>query len=1409
MKPMLIRALVAIFLLAPAVRAEVILQYFGTTWSEIERRLPELAERGYDSLWLPPPFKAGAGTFSVGFDTLDRFDLGDRDQSGTVRTKYGTKAELVSLMRAAHRFGLRVYFDNVMAHNAGPLDPATEPGELFPGVPGFVPEDFHLVRDGTTWRKPADYPDYQNEWEVLNRNPFAWDIAQELPDNVSFNPNGTLEGATFPKWSGVRHPGRSEWYLDTDLTVGTNGAGDPVHPFANKEPFQDTGYVDGAVNVGAGNGKFDFKDLNTNGQHDVGEISEAFTDTGVDPTVPSRQTASWGLGDGIYNMGNPVAEDVNQMLFRAVRWFIAETKPDGFRLDAVKHVPSYFFGKQDGADKDLVNWGYNGQIQEQFNISRGFSDWNNHRDSLYSSDYQSRDDAMLFGEHLGSPPAEGGYLSAGMRIANDNILNTLKNGIGSSLAGYDQPNYGGFGANTTQNVSYVMSHDNNYLFSGDRPLAHAHILTREGLPIVYTDGYNQAGAPDYFPKPSGVNFLGQFGDNSVISAVAVHRDFARGYQVARWSDQNFAAYERVDNRENKDGGSWNGETMLYMMARNYQPNGQARLVQTGFPVGATLVNQSAFGGRFRVYVNPSGQVVDGGGNPPIVPPGGWFAFTWHNPVMPLVWQAPEHQAGVPPISIYQNGSPAALMDHWRTDGKDGDPAFNPYGVPGGDTATRSYKVRIPRVTDGSDLRIVARADGSADNIRLKLDGGVDVNSQMDFGPLTGDLRDFPPGLNEDQVDAANPSDRIRQAATDVYQGYEQMRFVRRSAEKFAAVTRTRNVIGSPGAETWQTTIGTAGVTTNNGGGANSTLGNLPSWAEHDPAAGNQHVTAPVSQMNPPPQSAAGQPLDLWVKVGYQFQADKVWIYYTTDGSNFPEGSNGRGKGTTQVVEAGFSFNGTNDGTAIPDWWKATLPAMANGTVLRYKIGVRRQNASPAVFPFSPGEIDLAERMETEFEIDGFDATSAPYRVHNDHGEIATGLTEGFHVLRSRAFVGRGDGSSIFKTNTQVFYYDTQAPSGEVAFPKQNDQIGGSSYGAVVITDPSVTEVWYHIDDLDSGNDNPATGNGINNWKLAAAVTVPTNLGTSGFAKEWRFTYENIPTSGIANLVIRLKEASSSADMNLSDVAGRFTTLTRQVNTGSSINFNIGFPSFAGETVDDNYTMKVYFKKELIPNGMTDSQFLDEFSIYISSTVSGQPEGPVLQPRAGYTLVRNVNASEHSVEFTFPNLYNGQPDFLHTVRVEHRRGSLTLGDGEVVKMRVDDDIDADNDGLPNWWELLHGIEANNATGRHGAAGDFDLDGVPNMREYLFGMNPALADPEAEPKVSLTRHATLANAWTLGFPTIPNRIYQFQRSATLQPGAWQPLGTPANTAGAAGAGGIEIDDTEIQTRRFYRMSVSPSP
>src|SRR5580693_1833365 len=205
-------------------RAEVILQYFNTSWNEIATRMPELAEAGYTALWLPPPFIAGSSS-SVGYDTYLRFDYGTSSA-----TLYGTADDLQNVVKVAHRFGIRVYFDNVMNQNGGPL-PDTPPGTLSNTQPGFVPEDFHLIVSSTNPPSYSTLPsaneNYNIEQQDLYLNQFGADIAQESP-NGSF---GAAGFDTYPKFFGIRQPNNPELYPDTNVTVATDGQGNAVHPF--------------------------------------------------------------------------------------------------------------------------------------------------------------------------------------------------------------------------------------------------------------------------------------------------------------------------------------------------------------------------------------------------------------------------------------------------------------------------------------------------------------------------------------------------------------------------------------------------------------------------------------------------------------------------------------------------------------------------------------------------------------------------------------------------------------------------------------------------------------------------------------------------------------------------------------------------------------------------------------------------------------------------------------------------------------------------------------------------------------------------------------------------------------------------------------------------------------------------
>ncbi len=80
---------------------------------------PGLAAKGVTAVWLPPVYKAQGGDSDTGYSVYDLYDLGEFDQKGTVRTKYGTKDELLECIRVLKEHGMQVYMDVVLNHRSG------------------------------------------------------------------------------------------------------------------------------------------------------------------------------------------------------------------------------------------------------------------------------------------------------------------------------------------------------------------------------------------------------------------------------------------------------------------------------------------------------------------------------------------------------------------------------------------------------------------------------------------------------------------------------------------------------------------------------------------------------------------------------------------------------------------------------------------------------------------------------------------------------------------------------------------------------------------------------------------------------------------------------------------------------------------------------------------------------------------------------------------------------------------------------------------------------------------------------------------------------------------------------------------------------------------------------------------
>ncbi|MFH1672888.1 MAG: alpha-amylase [Pseudomonadota bacterium] len=88
-------------------------------WGLLAKEASTLAEVGITSVWLPPAYKGAGGVKDTGYGIYDLFDLGEFDQKGSIRTKYGTRNEYLQAIKAAQAAGLRVYADIVFNHKMG------------------------------------------------------------------------------------------------------------------------------------------------------------------------------------------------------------------------------------------------------------------------------------------------------------------------------------------------------------------------------------------------------------------------------------------------------------------------------------------------------------------------------------------------------------------------------------------------------------------------------------------------------------------------------------------------------------------------------------------------------------------------------------------------------------------------------------------------------------------------------------------------------------------------------------------------------------------------------------------------------------------------------------------------------------------------------------------------------------------------------------------------------------------------------------------------------------------------------------------------------------------------------------------------------------------------------------------
>lgn len=525
----------------------VILQWFEGKWSDLERRMPDFYLAGYGATWIPSPCKASAG--SAGYDPFDRFDLG----SPSSQTAYGTEQGFRAVMGEFKQSNANVYLESVLNHNgardgsAGFQTAGGYPGFwLAPATPATNKSptsnwgDFH-AGNGSGYLQSQD-PNGSN-YDLHRGDLVALiDIAQESNNQFIRQPVDVGDSRNIPAGTIYNKPNASNrrCYPDRDLTPMTF-----TNPGTSRNP---------------GANSFTIYPYNT-----------------VDPM-----------------QGDPVTDNATGMLMRWTQWMLDEYHVDGFRLDAIKHVPSWFWD---------IYWDsavYNRRVLPD-----------GRRVTPYS-----------FGESVESP-----FVTYQNYVRKDGFGNRDCLDITGSGALRDLVNAGGFGTwlnvlnnhldiaddndnNGSIGVNHVFSHDNGTVDGmGSAPtnptvkqmgyFANAYVLMRPGSVKLYHNSRGLTRSGGFWPDAGintamGVDPVTNAPDPTITKLVQIHNSYARGsWNVLNSTDTVNPSLDDalIFERRTWTGSTWSGNVLVGVNDR-YDAGIDWRSVQTSFPAGTRLLEQT-------------------------------------------------------------------------------------------------------------------------------------------------------------------------------------------------------------------------------------------------------------------------------------------------------------------------------------------------------------------------------------------------------------------------------------------------------------------------------------------------------------------------------------------------------------------------------------------------------------------------------------------------------------------------------------------------------------------------------------------------------------------------------------------------------------------------------------------------
>jgi len=602
----------------------VMLQWFESRWIDMERRVPDWFEAGYGTVWLPPvsrayhpPFLSNQNSNSAGYDVFDRFDLGKPN----AETAFGTESSFGFARKELQSAGGLVYIDMVLNHNAGRR---TDVGFMNDGgYPGFWMNPPSPIRDKTS---TDDWGDFHNGIAGAYRQ----------STNPS-DPNFCLLAGDLVALVDIDH-GRSNMYFRQPVIAHPQNI--PSGQYFNKvDPNNARFYPDNALG---------FDIFNNPGMITGANGLTTSPHSAFPCNVPARNESPTVSTFGRFNQANPLDGDIrlensNDYLVRWTQWMLDVQKVDGFRIDAIKHMPSWFYDNLYDTvvrnrlltpDGRLVTPFSFGECVDgnDFCFDRYIRKPNGRASGRTGDSFGNRDSLDLSG---------AGYLRNVVRNTSD-WNGMLNSHVDATDDGFN---------NGTLGVNHIFSHDNGSNGDGNTLpgvpnddwqgwFMHCYLVMRPGQAKIYHNarGIARTGSAFYpregIPVALGLNPTNNNLNPVISNLVQLSNWFGRGEMNPRFTD-NFVFI--FDRRTNTGGGVYSSN-VLVACSRSYAGNAitsfDTRTVATNFPQGTRLIEYT--GNAARSDVDPNNEIdsivtVGAGGNVTIrVPRNQNFNGVTHN-----------------------------------------------------------------------------------------------------------------------------------------------------------------------------------------------------------------------------------------------------------------------------------------------------------------------------------------------------------------------------------------------------------------------------------------------------------------------------------------------------------------------------------------------------------------------------------------------------------------------------------------------------------------------------------------------------------------------------------------------------------------------------------------------------------